>query len=103
MIGKGSYGFGHHFHCTSLVPCPYFYRYYSFNSGLHKSGSFKSGTVSKGDVLCVVHELAPSWKMVGRVLNVPDAVIDQIEVDKPRVSEKCYSKFNYVVCVVIMG
>ena len=30
--------------------------------------------------------------MFGRVLNVPDAVIDQIEADESKVSEKCYCK-----------
>ena len=40
--------------------------------------------------------------MVGRALNVPDAVIDQIDANKSDVSEKCYSKCNCVVCVVIM-
>ncbi|XP_044171360.1 uncharacterized protein LOC114974059 isoform X1 [Acropora millepora] len=28
--------------------------------------------------------------MVGRVLEVPDAVIDEIEADKDKVSKKCY-------------
>ena len=49
------------------------------------------------------HELASLWKMVGRALNVPDAVIDQVDSNKSDVSEKCYSKCNCVVCVVIMG
>ena len=40
--------------------------------------------------------------MVGRVLDVPDAVIDQIEADESKVSEKCYSKCNCVACLVIM-
>ena len=30
--------------------------------------------------------------MVGRVLEVPDAVIDEIEADKDKVSKKCYRK-----------
>ena len=41
--------------------------------------------------------------MVGRVLDVPDAVIDQIEADESKVSEKCYSECKGVVCFVIMG
>ena len=87
-------------YCTRVVPRPSFYRYYSFNSGLDESVSFKPGTVSKDDVLLIAHELGPSWKMFGRVLKVSDAVIDQIEADESKVSEKCYRKCN---CVVIMG
>ena len=90
-------------YCTSIFPHPSFYRYYSFNSGLDESVSFKPGTLSKQDVLRIAHELGPSWKMFGRVLDVPDAVIDQIEADVTKVSEKCYSKCNCVVCIVVMG
>ena len=61
--------------------------------------SFDSGTLSEDDVLLIMHELGPSWKMVGRVLNVPDAVIDQIEANKSSDSEKCYGKCDYVVCI----
>ncbi|XP_044169019.1 uncharacterized protein LOC122953255, partial [Acropora millepora] len=53
--------------------------------------SFDSGTLSRDDVLLIAHELGLSRKMVGRVLNVPDAVIDQIEANKSEDSEKCYS------------
>ncbi|XP_074621197.1 uncharacterized protein LOC141879796 isoform X2 [Acropora palmata] len=48
------------------------------------------GALSQDDVLGIAHELSSSWKMFGRVLNVPDAVIDQIEADESKVSEKCY-------------
>ncbi|XP_074621215.1 uncharacterized protein LOC141879799 isoform X2 [Acropora palmata] len=58
---------------------------------LDESVSFKPGALSQDDVLGIAHELGSSWKMVGRVLNVPDAVIDQIEANKSEVSEKCYS------------
>ena len=34
--------------------------------------------------------------MVGRVLKVPDAVIDMIEEEACEVSEKCYSKWYCV-------
>ena len=73
-----------------------FYGYYTFNSCLDES-------VADDDVLLIAHELGSSWKMVGRVLNVPDAVIDDIENSESEVSEKCYSKCNCVVCTVIMG
>ena len=36
--------------------------------------------------------------MVGRELNVPDAVIDQIESDESKVSEKCYRKCSLRRC-----
>ena len=90
-------------YCTSIVPRPSFYRYYSFNSGLDESVSFKPGTLSEDDVLIIAHDLSPSWKMFGRVLKVPDAEIDQIEVNEPNVTEKCYRKCNCVVCIVIMA
>ena len=76
-----------------------FYGYYPFNSDLDESVSFKPGTLSQGDVLGISHELGSSWKMVGRVLNVPDAVIDQIEANKSEVSDKCCSKCNCVICL----
>ena len=28
------------------------------------------------------------------MLNVPDAVIDQIDADEPKISDKCYSKYS---------
>ena len=90
-------------YCTSIVPRPSFYRYYSFNSGLDESVSSKPGTLSEDDVLLIAHELGPSWKMFGRVLKVPDSVINKIDVDKPDVTEKCYCKCNRVVCIVIIG
>ena len=90
-------------YCTSFVPRPSFYRYYSFNSGLDESVSFKPGTLSEDDVLIIVHELGPSWKMFGRVLKVQKAEIDRIDVNESDVTEKCYCKWNCVVCIVIMA
>ena len=90
-------------HCTSLVLRPPFYRYYAFNSGLDESVSFDLGVVSQDDVVLIAHELGSSWKMVGRVLNVPRAVINKIEADEFKVDEKCYGKYTCVVCVVITG
>ena len=86
-----------------LGPCPAFYRYYSFNAGVDESSSFKPGIPSRDDVLLIAHEVGSSWKMVGRVLNVPDAVIDQIEADESKVLDKSYSKCNCVVFVVMIG
>ncbi|XP_015760070.1 PREDICTED: uncharacterized protein LOC107339308 isoform X11 [Acropora digitifera] len=57
---------------------------------LDESASFKPGTISQDDVLLIAHELGSSWEMVGRVLKVPDAVIDQIEAGTDKVSKKCY-------------
>ena len=62
--------------------------------------SIKPGTVSAHDVLVIAHELGPLWKKFGLALEVPKAVIDHIEANKSEVSDKCYSKCNYVV---IMG
>ena len=59
--------------------------------------SFKPGTVSEDDVLLIAYELGPLWKKVGLALKVPRAVINQIEANKSEVSDKCYSKCNYVV------
>ncbi|XP_044170663.1 NLR family CARD domain-containing protein 3-like isoform X2 [Acropora millepora] len=60
-------------------------------TGLDESVSFKPGTPSEDDFLIIAHELGPLWKMFDRVLKVPDAVIDQIEADESKVSEKCYT------------
>jgi len=59
--------------------------------GVDESSLFKPGTLSQDDVLLIAHELGSSWKMVGRVLKVPDSVIDVIEEEACEVSEKCYS------------
>ena len=71
-----------------------FYGYYTFNSCLDES-------VVDDDVLLIAYELGSSWKMAGRVLKVPDAVIDHIDKNESEVSEKGYSKCNCVVCIVI--
>ena len=61
--------------------------------------SFKSEALSQDDVLLIAHELGPSWKMVGLVLKVPDAMIDQIEANKSGDPQKCYSKCDCLVIV----
>ena len=61
--------------------------------------SFKPGALSQADVLGIAYQLSSSWKMVGRVLNVPGTVIDQIEANKSSDSEKCYGKCDCVVCI----
>ena len=61
--------------------------------------SFKPGTLSEDDALLIARELGPSWKMLGRALKVPDAVMDCIEADKSEVSERCHRKCNCVVCI----
>ena len=90
-------------HCTTFVPPTSFDRYYSCNSDFDESESFKPGTISRDDVLLIARELGPSWKTVGRVLNVPDSVIDVIEADELEIFDKCYSKCNCVVFRVIIG
>ena len=74
----------------------------TFNSDLDESVSFKPGTLSRDDVVLIAHELRSSWKIVGRVLNVPDAVINEIDANESEVYGKCYSKCNCVVCTVII-
>ena len=64
---------------------------------MDESVSFKPETVSEDDVVLIAHELGPLWKKVGLALEVPKAVIDHIEANKSEVSDKCYSKCNYVV------
>ena len=61
--------------------------------------SFKSEALSQDDVLLIARELGPSWKMVGLVLKVPDAVIDHIEANKFENPQKCYSKCDCLVIV----
>ena len=80
-----------------------FYSYFSFNAGVDESFSFKTGIPSRDDVLLIAHELGSSWKMVGPLLNVSDAVIDQIEADESKTFDRCYSKCNCVVLVVIVA
>ncbi|XP_068689636.1 uncharacterized protein [Montipora foliosa] len=58
------------------------------------SFSCKSGTPSRDDVLLIAHELGNSWKMLGRVLDVPDPVLEQIKEDSDQVSERCYSEYR---------
>ena len=55
----------------------------------------KTGTPSSDDLLLVAHELGTSWKMLGRTLGLPEAVLEQIEEDKPKLFEKCYSKYKH--------
>ena len=75
----------------------------TFNSCLDESDSFMPGTLSRCDVAFIARELGSSWEMVGRELNVPDAVIDEIKAIQSTVFEKCYRKCNCVICTVIMG
>ncbi|XP_015778975.1 PREDICTED: uncharacterized protein LOC107356863 isoform X1 [Acropora digitifera] len=72
-------------------------------SGVDESFSFKTGIPSRDDILLISHELGSSWKMVGRLLNVSDAVIDQIEANESEVFNRSYSKCNCVVLVVIVA
>jgi len=58
--------------------------------GVDESFSLDTGIPSRDDILLIAHELGSSWKMVGRVLDVPDAVIDQIMEDESLVYDRCY-------------
>ncbi|XP_068754021.1 THO complex subunit 1-like isoform X2 [Montipora capricornis] len=57
---------------------------------LDQSFSYKSGTPSRDDVLLIAHELGTKWKMLGRVLDVSEPVLEQIEKDNDELSERCY-------------
>lgn len=56
----------------------------------HQPFSSKLGTPSTDDLLLLAFELGTSWKMLGRSLSLPEAVLEQIEVDNPNLYEKCY-------------
>ncbi|XP_068699861.1 uncharacterized protein [Montipora foliosa] len=51
--------------------------------------SCKSGTPSDRDLLDVAHELGTSWRMLGRALDVPESVLEQIQEDNAELSERC--------------
>ncbi|XP_068753968.1 uncharacterized protein [Montipora capricornis] len=57
---------------------------------LDPSFSCKSGIPSRDDLLLIAHELGTKWKMLGRVLKVPDPVVEQIKKDNDELSERCY-------------
>lgn len=63
--------------------------------------SLKTGTPSKDDLLLVAHELGTSWKMLGRALGLPDAVLEQIEEDEHKLFEKCYSEYKRHAPVIV--
>ncbi|XP_068754007.1 uncharacterized protein [Montipora capricornis] len=57
---------------------------------LDPSFPYKSNTPSRDDVLLIAHELRAKWKMLGRVLEVSEPVLEQIEEDNRELSERCY-------------
>ena len=56
----------------------------------NQPSSSKTGTPSNDDLLLLASELGASWKMLGRTLKIPDSVLENIEADNPRQSERCY-------------
>lgn len=52
--------------------------------------SCKSGTPLSDDLLLLAFDLGTSWKRLGRVLGLPEPVLEQIEEDKRELFEKCY-------------
>ena len=60
------------------------------NSIVLDQQSCKTGTPSIDDLLLLAFELGTSWKMLGRALALPEPVLEQIEVDNPKLSERCY-------------
>lgn len=56
--------------------------------------SFKSGVPSSSDILLVASELGKSWKMLGRILCLPNPVLEQIEEDEHHLPERCYGVYR---------
>jgi len=52
--------------------------------------SFKTGIPSTDNLLLVASELGDSWKMLGRVLEIPEHMLENIEADNPKQSERCF-------------
>ena len=63
---------------------------FSAITALDLSLSLKSGIPSASDLLSVASELGASWKMFGRALHLPEAVLEQIEEDERKLVGKCY-------------
>ena len=51
---------------------------------------FKTSIPSTDDLLHVASELGASWKMLGRALEIPKHVLENIEADNPKQSERCF-------------
>ena len=58
--------------------------------------SLKSGRPSSDDLLLLASELGTSWKRLGRVLGLPEHLLEQIEEDKRELFEKCYGVLRFV-------
>ena len=56
--------------------------------------SFKSGVPSSSDLLLVASGLGSSWKMLGRILCLPESVLEQIEEEERHLAEKCYGVYK---------
>ena len=61
---------------------------------MDRAMSFKSGVPSSSDLLLVASELGSSWKMLGRILFLPEPVLEQIEEDERHLTEKCYGEYK---------
>ena len=70
--------------------------HFFYPSALDPSFSCKSGIPSRDDVLLIAHELGTKWKMLGRVLKVPDPVVEQIKKGNDELSERCYSEYMHL-------
>ena len=64
----------------------------SYNSSAASDGplSSKAGMPSPDDLLLLASELGSLWKMFGRILALPEPVLEQIEAANPDLSERSY-------------
>ena len=65
--------------------------------------SLKCGTPTTDDLLLVACELGSSWKMLGRALDLPEHVLEQIEEDERKLFDKCYGveEFSNIFLLMI--
>ena len=64
---------------------------------MDRTVSFKSGVPSSSDLLLIASGLGSSWKMLGRILCLPEPVLEQIEEDERHLPEKCYGVYKITV------
>ncbi|CAH3020065.1 unnamed protein product [Porites evermanni] len=58
---------------------------------MDRTVSFKSGVPSSSDLLLIASGLGSSWKMLGRILCLPEPVLEQMEEDERHLHEKSYA------------
>ena len=78
--------------------------HFFYPSDLDPSFPCKPGTPSRKDFLDIANELSNKWKMLGRVLQVPEHVLEEIEEGNRDLSERRYREYKRskeeVACIV---